>query len=168
MVSAATAQAGQFNDIASSIGAVALFVILPVAALTIIQVRRGAWANADASNPHERPLLYAVGIAGVLALICYLIGNGPHSILLRGALVALGLLLACAITTRWIKVSLHVAAAAFTATALILMGSPVGWIVAVILPLLAWSRLALGRHKPLELAMGLGFGILAGAAMHFP
>jgi len=168
MAGTAAARPGESNVMAPDIGIVALFAILPVAVLTIIQVRRGAWADADASHPRERPILYAVGIAGILALVCCLIVIRPNSALLRGALVGLGLLLVCAATTRWIKVSLHVAAAALTATALIIAGSPVGWIVAGILPVLVWSRLALGRHQPSELAMGLGLGIAAGVAMHFP
>ena len=133
MVGTGTARSGRPRDVALNIGIVALFAVLPVAVLTVKQVRRGAWANVDASHPHERPILYAVG---VLALISYLFVTRPESILLRGALVALVLLLVCAVTTHWIKVSLHVAAAALTATALILLGSPIGWIVAGVLPIL--------------------------------
>jgi hypothetical protein len=168
MVGVATARIGALNDAAANIGIVALFAILPVAVLMIRQVRRGAWATADASQPHERSVLYAVGVASILGLVFYLIASRPHSILLRGSLVALALLLVCAVVTRWIKVSLHASAAALTATALILFGSPVGWAVAGVLPILCWSRLALGRHKPIELALGVGLGILAGVAMHFP
>ena len=164
----AAAHAGESHVMASDVGIIALFAILPVAILTMIQVRRGAWSNADASHPRERPILYAVGITGILALVCCLSIIRPHSVLLRGALAGLGLLLVCAATTRWIKVSLHVTAAALTATALSIHGSPVGWIVAGILPILAWSRLALGRHKPIELALGLGLGVVAGVAMRFP
>src|SRR6266850_6819736 len=39
------------------------------------------------------------------------------------------------------------AAAALTATALILHGSPLGWVLVPVVPLLAWSRFALGRHN---------------------
>jgi hypothetical protein len=168
MVGVATARIGALNDVAASIGIVGLFTILPVAILMIYQVRRGTWVNVDASHPHERPVLYAVGIAGILVLVFYLIVSRPHSVLLRGSLVALVLLLVCAVLTPWIKVSLHLSAATLTATALILFGSPVGWAVAGFLPILCWSRLALGRHKRIELALGLGLGILAGVAMHYP
>lgn len=37
---------------------VALIALLPVAVLMVRQVRRGSWANVDASNRAERPLLF--------------------------------------------------------------------------------------------------------------
>ena len=76
MVGTGTARSGRPRDVALNIGIVALFAVLPVAVLTVKQVRRGAWANVDASHPHERPILYAVGVAGVLALISYLFVTG--------------------------------------------------------------------------------------------
>jgi len=168
IVGTATVRAGRGNDLALNVGMVALFAILPIALLTIHQVRRGAWANVDASKPHERSILYTVAISSTLALVCYLLVTQPQSILLRGSVVTLALLVICAIITRWIKVSLHMTAAALTATALLLLGSPLSWIVTAILPILAWSRLTLKRHTPAELALGLGLGIAAGLAMKFP
>lgn len=168
VVGTATAHLDRPGDIASNIGVVALFAVLPVVVLTLRQVRRGAWADTDASNPRDRPALYAVGIAGLLALIFYLAARRPESFLLRGTSVALGMLVACAVATIWVKVSIHVATAALTATTLILLGSPVGWVLAAAVPILMWSRLTLGRHKPAEVALGLGFGIIAGVATHLP
>jgi hypothetical protein len=167
MVVIGTRKAGRPGDINSNVAVVSLFAVLPVAILTIRQVRRGAWMNVDASHPRERPALYLVGIAGVLALVLFLLLEKPDSILLRGSLVALALLVVCAITNRWTKVSLHVAAAALTATALIFVGSAAGWVVLGILPFLAWSRYALGRHSVFEIALGIIFGSLAGLAMHW-
>lgn len=168
VVGAATARLSTAGNVVPNIGIVTLFAILPVVLLTVRQVRRGAWANVDASNPRDRPVLYAVGIAGLLALVFYLGARQPDSFLLRGASIALVMLVACAITTIWVKVSIHVATAALTATALVLLGSPIGWVVAPAVPILMWSRLALGRHKPLEVALGLVFGIVAGVATRFP
>ena len=168
LAATATLHAGRGNELALNVGIVALFAILPIAILTIHQVRRGAWANVDASNPRERPILFIVAIASILALIGCLAITQPHSILLRGSEVTLVLLIVCAIITRWIKVSLHLAAAALTATTLLLLKSPIGWGVATILPILAWSRLALGRHTPIELVLGAVLGMIAGIAMRFP
>ena len=71
MVGAGTHHAGRPGDIASNLGIVILFAVLPVAALTVREVRRGAWVNVDASFPHERRALYLTGIGGVLALVLY-------------------------------------------------------------------------------------------------
>lgn len=142
------------------------FVIVPLSVLMMLQVRRGRWANVDASNKRERPLLYGVGIAGLSALVVYLRVRGAEAFLVRGAVTVLVLLLVCAAATRWIKLSLHVAAAALAATTLILLGSSAGWMIAAVVPALFWSRLALGRHTLAELAVGLALGVAAGTAMH--
>jgi hypothetical protein len=165
LVSASAAHSSGRVDLKESLLAVALFAVLPVAGLTVWQVRRGAWSTVDASRPQERPILYAVGIAGMGLLILFLTMTQPDSILLRGSVTALALLLVCAIVTPWIKVSLHMAAAALTAATLVLTGSTAGWVVAAVLPALAWSRLALGRHQPAEIALGSAFGVVAGAAI---
>jgi membrane-associated phospholipid phosphatase len=142
---------------------VALVAILPVAWLMARKVRRREWGNVDASKREERPLLYAVGLAALLCLLAYLLLFGGNSFLLRGVLGTLALLAAAAVATRWLKVSLHMAFAALAAT--VLLGSAVGWLLAAFLPLLAWSRLALARHRPAELAVGSLLGLLAGCAV---
>ncbi|CAN5545748.1 hypothetical protein BH23ACI1_BH23ACI1_29810 [soil metagenome] len=76
------------------------FVIVPLAVLMILQVRRGRWANVDASNRRERPLLYVVGIMAVAALLVYLWIRGAEAFLVRGAATVLVLLLVCAAATR--------------------------------------------------------------------
>lgn len=72
-----------------------------------------------------------------------------------------------ALATRWIKVSLHMAFAALAATALALFRSPIGYLLLLALPALVWSRLILGRHTPLEVALGTIIGAGAGAALHY-
>lgn len=146
---------------------VALFAILPVAWLMARKVRRREWGNVDASKREERPLLYAVGLAALLCLLAYLLLRGGSSFLLRGVLGTLALLAAAAVATRWLKVSLHMAFATLAATVLVLLGSAVGWLLVALLPLLAWSRLALARHRPAELAVGSLLGLLAGCAVHW-
>ena len=143
-----------------------LFTVLPLTVLMVIQVRRGSWTHVDASNPRERPLLFAVGAAGLLALLTCVFVLRPHSILIRGVTGTLAMLAACAVATRWVKVSLHMAFAALTTTSLLLLGSPIGWALLAVLPLLAWSRLVLGRHTPLEVALGALAGLASAVAMH--
>lgn len=151
-----------------TVTAFVVIAIVPVAILMFRQVRRGAWEHVDASNRRERPILYIVGIAGALAWFGYLALTEPQSPLMRGLAVTMAMLLLCAILTRWIKVSLHVTFAAYSATALLFFGSPVGWAMAVLVPLLIWSRLRLGRHTLLEVALGLVIGVCAGVALHNP
>jgi apolipoprotein N-acyltransferase len=129
------------------------------------QVRAGAWKNVDASNISERPSLYAVGGLGSIALLVYLLLAQPTSFLIRGSAGFLMMFAVCALATRWIKVSLHMAFAALAATTLLLIGSPAGWVLLPLVPALAWSRLALQRHRPVEVVLGAVIGILTGIAM---
>ena len=75
------------------------------------------------------------------------------------------MLAVCAIANRWLKVSLHMAFGSLAATALLLLGSPAGWVLVPVLPALAWSRLVLGRHVLAEILAGLVLGSLTGFAV---
>ena len=144
---------------------VVIAIVLPVAVLMILQVRRGRWSNVDASNPSERPILFLVALAGLVAAFVWLLINDPRSFLMRGMLVAAAFLGVAAFLTRWIKLSLHVAFAALTATALALLGSAVGYALIPVVALLCWSRVALARHRVREVVVGLILGIVTGIAL---
>jgi hypothetical protein len=150
-----------------SVAIVALFTIIPLTVVMVRQVRRGAWENVDASNRGERPVLYLVGAVALAALLVYLTVINPQSFMVRGVVGTLSMLAVCAATTRWIKVSLHMAFGALAATVLSLMGSPIGYVLVLVLPALAWARLALSRHTPVEIVLGTIVGILAGGAVHY-
>lgn len=164
-VAAASRQSG--GQALKSVAIVVFFTVVPMAVLMFRQVRRGAWQNADASNRAERPILYFVGVTTLVALLLYLIATQPQSFLLRGILATLGMLAVSALITRWIKVSLHMAFATFAAIALAMMRSPVGAVLLLSLPALAWARLTLERHTAGELALGAVVGAAAAGAMHY-
>jgi hypothetical protein len=144
----------------------ALFTIVPMAILMWRQVRRGRWQNVDASNHAERPILYIVGGVALATLLAYLMLVRSQSFMVRGVVATLGMIMVCALATRWIKVSLHMAFAALAATTLALMRTPAGYVLLLALPLLMWSRLTLDRHSPPEVALGTIIGAGAGAAIH--
>jgi len=149
------------REAVAAVALTTLLVIAPVAALMRRQVGRRRWENVDASNPAERPILFVVMGAGLAALITYSMLTHSRSFLVRGAAGSLAMMAACAVITPWIKISLHLAFAALAATTLILLGSPVGWVIAGVIPVLAWSRLYLSRHRPVELALGVVVGAIA-------
>jgi membrane-associated phospholipid phosphatase len=167
MVGASVAPGGGAGEAARMVGMVVLFTIVPIAVLMVLQVRRGSWENVDASNARERPVLFGVGVVSFLALLAYLLVVHPRSHMIRGVLFGLGMVVVCAVLTRWVKVSLHLAFGALSATILLLAGSPAGWVLALILPLLAWSRLVLKRHRAIELVLGTAVGIATGLAIRF-
>lgn len=161
LVGAVEAQRGPAAA-ARSIATVAVLFVLPLAVLTVRQTRRGAWSTVDASDPRERPLLFLVGGVGLLALFGYLLATQPSTPLLRGAAGTLGMLAVCAVATRWVKISLHVAVAALAAAILLGRGIALGWLLAAAVPLLAWARVAMGRHRWIEVILGLVVGAAAG------
>ncbi len=167
LVGSAAASRQSTGDALRSVALVVVFTILPLAVLMARQVRRGAWHNADASNRDERPLLFLVGGVALVALLACVVLLQPQSFMVRGVVTTLGMLAVCAVTTRWIKVSLHMAFATFAAAALALARSPAGYILLLALPPLLWSRLTLNRHTRVEVALGVLIGALAGAAIHY-
>jgi putative transposase len=116
----------------------------------------------DASRPRERPLLFGVGAAGLLALLLYFARTAPGTPLVGGAVGVLAMVGVCAAVTPWVKVSLHLASAALAAVVLLGRGLPLGWLLVAVLPVLAWSRVALGRHRWSEVAAGLVIGVATG------
>lgn len=166
MVGAVAVHFGPPAEAPRTMALVAALALLPVAALMIRQVRRGSWSHVDASNPRERPILFAVGIAGVLLLLVYGLAFQPQSHLVRGSLGTLIMLAFCAVATRWLKVSLHMAFNALAATSLLLLASPAGWALLALMPILAWSRLYLGRHVLAEVMTGTVIGVASGLAIH--
>jgi hypothetical protein len=167
LVGTAAAARQTAGEALRSVAIVTLFTIVPLAALMIRQVRRGHWDNVDASNRTDRPILYFVGGASLLVLLAYQLALQRHSFMLRGTLATLGMVVVCAVATRWIKVSLHMAFAALVATALAIARSPVGYALLMALPAVVWSRLTLERHTPAEVVLGMALGSAAGVAMHY-
>ena len=102
----------------------------------------------------------------MIALLVYVVIL-RQDFLVRGVAATLGMLAVCGVATRWVKVSLHMAFATFAATALAMMRSPVGYLLILALPALLWSRLALRRHTPHEVALGAIIGAATGAASYF-
>lgn len=166
MVGGAAAARQAAPDALRSVGVVVLFAVVPLAVLMWRQVRRGAWENADASNRAERPALYVVGGAAIAALLVFLVTFRPQSFLVRGVAATLAMMAACALFTLWTKVSLHMAFATLAATTLAFMRVPIGYALLLALPAVAWSRLALQRHTPIEVAIGAILGAGAGLATH--
>src|SRR4051812_44751701 len=69
---------------AQSVIVIVIAVIVPIAVLMFRQVRRGRWSNVDASKPSERPVLFIVILAGMMAMLAWLLYYDPHSFLVRG------------------------------------------------------------------------------------
>lgn len=166
MVGASAMQLSKPQEALRALVVVGLIAIVPIAVLMALQVRRGAWENVDASNRRERPILFVVSTVALAVLVAFLMVRRPDSYFTRNAAGTLAMLAVCAVATRWVKVSLHVAFAALAGTSLALLGSPIGWLLLGGVPALAWSRLKLERHRPIEILLGFMIGATAGLGIH--
>ena len=125
------------------------------------QVRRGSWRHVDASAQAERRALNRFLLAGLAlgTLLAWRFAAAPVALAIGLSLL---LVLAAILSTRWCKLSLHIAFATYAAVLLWRLGP---WAVALGLAfaaVLAWSRLALGRHVPRDLVAGAVAGGTAG------
>lgn len=136
-----------------------------VVAFSWFQVGSGRWSHVDASARSERyslNILLATICASVAAMLWYVTGKPSLALgfALAAALVVMALLL-----MKWVKVSLHVAFAAF-ATAFLWPNRLAVVAGVVFIAALVWSRLALARHVAADIATGLLLGAAAGSAYH--
>lgn len=151
----------------SSALAYSLAIVIPMFVLTAVQVRRGRWTNYDVSVRTQRRGLYWPALLLTLAGAAVLYATGDNPGLLRGFLVAAGMITAAMFINRFMKISLHMTFAAFNA---ILLGwrfpaATVAFAIAAALTLLAWSRLHLERHTWAEVLAGTALGAAAGAVL---
>ena len=129
------------------------------------QVRAGRWSHVDASVRNERNSLnvFLVVLLLLSAVLLWFLTRRPYmpvALALSGALIVTALLIA-----RWVKVSLHVAFAAF-ATAL-LWPIKLAFVVGVLVTAaVVWSRLVLGRHVAADVMAGFLLGAAAGGGYH--
>ena len=133
----------------------------------VLQRRRaGLWQTVDASRRQERAMLYLLVLL-VAGGYWWWMGGGA-SASSRGVLAAVAMLCVAAIANRWIKLSLHMASLAFAAVALSALLGPRALVVLLLLPLLGWSRLRMGRHTPAEVLAGTALGLACGALPGLP
>ena len=152
-------RAGQgVSSAARTLAALVGIVFLPIGWLAWHSRATGRWRTVDASDKADRPLLYLV-----IGLVLLAAGTFFHFVehsrdAVRGCVVVGGMMLVAFALNRWIKLSLHVACAAFCGVLLASAQFRAGWVLLGCLPALMWSRVALSRHLPVETLGGLILG----------
>jgi membrane-associated phospholipid phosphatase len=165
VVIAALAQGASIRQLWFVGGGLAAFGAV-VLGFSWLQVRSGRWSHIDATARTERNLLnvFLVVLCFLAAVLVWFLTHRFYMSLglgLSGTLAFIALLI-----SRWVKVSLHVAFAAFAAVFLwpIKLAVVAGTLVTAAL---IWSRLILGRHVAADVAAGLVLGAAAGGAYLF-
>lgn len=146
-----------------SLGLLVAAVLLPIGVFCHRRVQSGRWANVDASNVSERKSLYAMSLGVVPPLTAVSFAFPPLQTLGRCSLLVLGLLLVSFLLTRVVKASMHLGFGAFVGMAGLTVEPLFGMLVLASLPLLAWSRIRMGRHSMREVLAGTALGLSSGA-----
>ncbi len=137
-----------------------LILALIIAAFIFIGMKRGMFSNFDVSiRTQRKPVFIFAGIVIFLYFLLIMILRGPMILLLGLGVLLLGVVSAELINTK-VKASMHMAVAcAFSFIYAIIFGGYF-WILPLLIPpAVAWSRLKLKRHMPIELFVGSAFGL---------
>lgn len=129
------------------------------------QVRRGRWSHVDASGESERRSLNRFLLVALLVSTALAFRLGLSTELTLGLALSVAMVAIAMLTSRWCKLSLHMAFVVFAAL-LLLVNAPwwAGLAGLCLAAAVAWSRLALQRHVPRDLVAGALTGALAGIA----
>lgn len=137
-----------------------------------IGVRRRGFSDRHVTRREERRGAYLLGLGSVLCGAAAMVVLDAPALLVRALVtMILGLVVCAAVTALGPKVSLHM----FCSTALgvfaALLLSP-WWLLVLpaLLPPVAWSRLHLRQHSPLEIVLGavLGAAVTATGRLLLP
>lgn len=140
-----------------------LSVVLPTLYIAWL-VRRGRVSDMHLRVREERyrPLVFSI-LTGACSVFILGLGGAPHLLVVLAVLHLVQLAFFLGITLRW-KVSVHCAAASGLAILAVFLWGAGGALLGPGVPLIAWSRVYLARHTPLQ-TMG---GALLGAGLWVP
>jgi membrane-associated phospholipid phosphatase len=123
---------------------IALLIIPPITVLTLVHRGKVSDFHLNIREERARPLFAIFAYAALIFLVMYF-GGAPRLMLIVTAVALLQILLVFIITLKW-KISGHCTSAAGLAfLAVALYGENV-LPLTLIVPLIAWSRIRLGRH----------------------
>jgi len=131
-----------------------------VGVFVVLAVRKGVFSDFDISKRQERtPIFIFTGLLSVFYFLIVFLLNGPRVLLIALGALLLGVIIAD-IINRKIKASIHLAVfSSFSVIMGILYGG-IFWVLLLIVPLVAWSRIKLKKHEPLETIVGGLVGII--------
>lgn len=135
--------------------------ILPLLAITLRNVRRGVWNDHDVSSREQRGGLYRTifPLIAISALLLWLMDGNPR--MMRGFAAAAVMLAIGLLGNRFLKISLHMMAAAFCAVTIIRIHPNTVYAIVPFVAAIGWSRRKLERHTWAEIVAGTVIGAAA-------
>lgn len=164
-IGAARYQSGELKSSLQIMGLV-LGALTIVAIYVVRAFRNNEVSDIDVSRREQRPRMFLIAIGSTLVTLLSLWFLGQPPSVLLGAGVALALLVMGAVVNHLgLKVSLHTAFAVYAAAIFLSAGPLLGLLGTLAALAVGWSRTALGRHTPSEVAAGFALGALACSPM---
>jgi len=144
------------------LGLVVLGVILPVIVKILRQLKKGQITNFDVSDRVERKSFYRflIPILFLVNLGLYLTDQSFQTLLSFG--LATLLLVSLQLVNLFVKASIHVSVNIYLAYLLFEINPYVAIAFGLFITLIAWSRLVLKRHQPIEVVIGFFLGNIFG------
>lgn len=135
-------------------GLAASMVVLPILGFIHRRVRAGVYADRDISVREQRHVIYALG---AVCATCYSVAvytlDGPLE--LKATLMALFAAGLVGMMLNFLsKVSIHTGGIAGLVTVLIVLFGRGAWPALLLVPLVGWSRVVLGRHTMRQVIAG--------------
>lgn len=141
--------------------------ILAVVIFVIIGVILGMFSNFDISKREQRPQLFAFC---AFAIFCYslalIVLNGPRVLFIALFAITFGLI-AIVIVNKWIKASIHLAAATSVAIFIGIVYGGYYFLLLFLIPILAWARVKTKEHTAMETIIGTILGLVITLVVYF-
>ena len=138
---------------------ISYFFIFAVAVFVLMCVLFGIFSDFDISKREQRPLLFSfVGLIALFYFLFLFVFNGPKVLFVVIFAVVLGLIIV-SIVNQWIKASMHVAIISSIIFGVAIIYGGAYLLSLSLIPVMAWSRVKIKKHTPLEATIG---GILGG------
>lgn len=153
-----TAQATENNSALLWILIFIGLLIVPPTLYVLWLVHKGAVSDFHLNKREERklPLLVILGYTSVVSLVMYVSG-APRLMLVATAAALIQLIFVLIITLRW-KISGHCTAAAGLSVLAVALYGETLLPLNLIVPVIAWSRIRLGRHTLTQTLAGSFLG----------
>ena len=141
--------------------------LIPIAYI-LRGVRGRRFSDHHVAVRQQRPLPLLVGIASVVVGVAVLnLFGAPRTLVALIEAMLVGLVVSLAVTLFW-KISIHVAVVAGSVVVLVLVFGSTALIGAPLVAAVAWARVQLRDHTPMQVMLGAAVGALvAGGTFPF-
>ncbi len=140
-------------------------IFLPLFLRMYFKSKNGTYTNFDVSDRIQRKTLFTFIIPLMVVVTVILFKNNPDSDFSLSVLFGTILIIISQIINLFIKSSLHVSLNIYLSALVMTADLRIGIAVFLFSGLIAWSRIALGRHSWKEVAFGSCIGLIISATM---